>query len=120
MHNKLCWINKKELVKILEEAPGVKIIVKEIGGYMPHKLNLSYLESIIEELWDVYNEKEKIIQEARQIILAKTMNEFRNIKTEKIAVLAERVEGVCGIVISWFKYYYKSFVFFILLNLFYI
>ena len=31
MHNKLCIINKKELVKILEEAPGVKIIIKEIG-----------------------------------------------------------------------------------------
>ena len=37
------------------------------------------------------------------------MNEFRNIKGERVLILAERVEDVCGIVISWFKYYFKSF-----------
>lgn len=77
---------------------------------MPQKLNLNYLDSIVQELEEFYqSEKEKIIQEARQAILAKTMNEFRNARSECAYLLGQRVEGVCGIIISWFKYYYKSY-----------
>lgn len=47
LHNKLCLISKKELVKILEEAPGVKNIIRDIDGLMPRKLNLNFLDYVV-------------------------------------------------------------------------
>ena len=63
MHNKLCLTSKKELVKVLEEAPGVKNIIRDIDGLMPKKLNLNFLDCIVEELTEEFAEREECLRE---------------------------------------------------------
>jgi hypothetical protein len=103
--NNLIVDARRDVLKLMENAVGLRTLLREQNMVIPKKMNLAMLTALVQEV-DVYfsNFQKEMLAEANRLTISRYAGSSSRVRTEKLAHFEGLLRTCCMKVVCWLKY----------------